>query len=69
MAVVIESIGSGETCQRSLAVYLAVMNEQVPARSELFQPLKEGRVNYVERFFTELLWSARALKEARTVVL
>jgi NAD(P)H-dependent FMN reductase len=47
-------------------VYLAVMNEQVPANRDLFLPLKEGRVNYVERFFSELLWSARALKQART---
>jgi len=47
-------------------VYMAVMNEQVPVRAELFQPLKDGRVNYVERFFGELMWSARALKQART---
>jgi len=43
-----------------------VMNEPGPAKTELFLPLKEGRVNHVERFFTEFLWSARALKEART---
>jgi len=47
-------------------VYMALMNEQVPVRAELFQPLKDGRVNYVERFFGELMWSARALKQART---
>ena len=47
------------------AVYLSVMNEPVPANPDLFRPLKEGRVNYVERFFGELLWSARALKQAR----
>jgi NAD(P)H-dependent FMN reductase len=46
-------------------VYLAVMHEPVPANPDLFRPLKEGRVNHVERFFTELLWSARALKQAR----
>jgi NAD(P)H-dependent FMN reductase len=46
-------------------VYLAVRNEPVPANPELFRPLKEGRVNHVERFFAELLWSARALKHAR----
>jgi NAD(P)H-dependent FMN reductase len=48
-----------------VSVYLAVMHEPVPADPELFRPLKEGRVNHVERFFDELLWSARALKEAR----
>jgi hypothetical protein len=37
----------------------------VPANPDLFRPLKEGRVNHVERFFEELLWSARALKQAR----
>jgi NAD(P)H-dependent FMN reductase len=47
------------------AIYLSVMNEPVPANPDLFRPLKEGRVNYVERFFGELLWSARALKRAR----
>src|SRR5262245_27721683 len=46
-----------------VSVYLTVMNETVPANPDLFLPLKEGRVNYVERFFTELLWSARALKQ------
>jgi hypothetical protein len=48
-----------------VAVYLAVMHEPVPANPDLFLPLKEGRVNHVERFFHELLWSARALKTAR----
>jgi len=47
------------------AVYMAVMHEQVPANPDLFKPLKDGRVNYVERFFDELLWAARALKAAR----
>jgi len=48
-----------------LSVYLAVMHEEAPANPDLFRPLKEGRVNHVERFFEELLWSARALKHAR----
>jgi NAD(P)H-dependent FMN reductase len=48
-----------------LSVYLAVMHEAAPADPDLFRPLKEGRVNHVERFFDELLWSARALKQAR----
>ena len=48
-----------------VAVYMAVMHEPVPANPELFKPLKEGRINYVERFFRELLWAARALKRAR----
>ncbi len=48
-----------------IAVYLAVMHEPVPSNPELFQPLKEGRVNHVERFFHELLWSAGVLNQAR----
>jgi NAD(P)H-dependent FMN reductase len=46
-------------------VYVAVMNEPVPPNLELFNPLKTGRVNQVERFFDELLWAARALTRAR----
>ncbi len=46
-------------------VYLAVMKEPVPANPELFEPLKKGRINVVERFLNELLWAARALKQAR----
>lgn len=48
-----------------VAVYLAVMNEPMPPNPELFRPLKEGRVNHVERFFDELLWAANALNQAR----
>jgi len=48
-------------------VYRAVMSETVPANPDLFLPLKEGRVNHVERFFKELLWCAHALKRARSV--
>jgi NAD(P)H-dependent FMN reductase len=48
-----------------VAIYLAVMNEPLPPKPELFLPLKEGRINQVARFFDELLWSARALKQAR----
>ena len=46
-------------------MYLAIMHEPVPPNLDLFRPLKEGRVNHVEAFFNELLWSARALKQAR----
>jgi NAD(P)H-dependent FMN reductase len=49
----------------SPAVYMAVMKEPVPPNPELFAPLKEGRVNQLERFFKDLLWAARALKHAR----
>ncbi len=48
-----------------LPVYIAVMHEPMPPNLELFKPLKEGRVDHVERFLSELIWSARALKEAR----
>ena len=41
------------------------MHEPVPANPELFRPLKEGRVNQVERFFNELLWCARPEAGAR----
>lgn len=47
------------------AVYAAVAKEPVPVSPDLFKPLKEGRVNQVERFFAELIWAARALKQAR----
>ena len=47
------------------AQIMAVMHESVPANPDLFKPLKEGRINQVERFFRELLWAARALKHAR----
>jgi NAD(P)H-dependent FMN reductase len=47
------------------SVYMAVMHEPVPANPDLFKPMKEGRVNQVERFFKDLLWAARALKRAR----
>lgn len=47
------------------AIYLAVMNEPVPPNLELFNPLKEGRINQVARFFDELLWAAQALTRAR----
>jgi NAD(P)H-dependent FMN reductase len=49
-----------------VTMYLAIMNEPVPPNPETFRPLKEGRVNHVERFFNELLWAAAALKQART---
>jgi NAD(P)H-dependent FMN reductase len=48
-----------------VSVYMAVMHEPVPANPDLFRSMKEGRVNHVERFFNELLWSAKALKQAR----
>ena len=51
------------------AVYMTVMHEAVPANPDLFKPLKEGRVNHVERFLTELLWAARALKQARSAAM
>jgi NAD(P)H-dependent FMN reductase len=47
------------------AVYLAVMNDPIPPSLELFNPMKDGRVNQVARFFDELLWAARALAQAR----
>ena len=44
-------------------VYVAVMNEKLPVNPELFKPLGEGR--RVETFLDDLIWTARALKQAR----
>jgi NAD(P)H-dependent FMN reductase len=48
-----------------MEVYVAVMNEKVPVNSELFKPLRAGRMDRVEAFFDELVWMGRALKNAR----
>jgi NAD(P)H-dependent FMN reductase len=46
-------------------VYMAVMNEKVPVNTELFKPLRVGRVDRVEVFLNDLVWNARSLKTAR----
>lgn len=46
-------------------VYMAARNEDIPVNPELFKPLREGRVDRVETFFSDLLWTAKALKDAR----
>jgi NAD(P)H-dependent FMN reductase len=45
-------------------IYRAVMNEKVPVNPELFKPLRD-RVDRVEAFLNELIWTARVLKTAR----
>lgn len=45
-------------------VYMAVINEKVPVNPELFNPLRE-RVDRVEIFLNDLIWTARMLKIAR----
>jgi NAD(P)H-dependent FMN reductase len=47
-------------------VYMAVMNEKVPADPELFKPLREGmRGDRLEACFNELIDLAQTLKAAR----
>ncbi len=47
-------------------VYMAVMNEKVPANPELFKPLREGmRGDRLEAFFNELIYLAQTLKAAK----
>jgi len=46
-------------------VYLAVRNEKVPVKPELFAPLRTGRVDRIEVFFTDLIWTTKALMSAR----
>ncbi len=47
-------------------MYMKVMNEKLPINPELFAPLRKGhRGDAVERFFSQLIWSAKALKAAR----
>ncbi len=46
-------------------VYMAVMNEKVPVNPELFKSLKEDRMDRVEIFLNDLIWTTQALKSAR----
>lgn len=46
-------------------IYMAVMNEKVPVNPELFKPVKEGRMDRVEVFLNDLIWTTQALKRAR----
>jgi len=48
-----------------IEVYMAVMNEKVPVNPDLFKPLREGRLDRVEAFLNDLLWTTQALKKAR----
>ncbi len=45
-------------------VYMAVMNEKIPVNPDLFKPLRE-KVDRVETFLNDLIWTTRALKSAR----
>jgi NAD(P)H-dependent FMN reductase len=45
-------------------VFLAVREENVPIRLELFQPLRTP-VDRVETFLNDLIWTTKALKSAR----
>lgn len=48
-------------------VYLAAMKQPLPSDPQVFEPLKKSPFgDRVAMFFTDLLWAARARKEART---
>jgi NAD(P)H-dependent FMN reductase len=46
-------------------IYMAVRNEKLPVNPELFKSLREGRIDRVESFLSELIWATKALKSAR----
>jgi NAD(P)H-dependent FMN reductase len=47
-------------------IYAAVSKETVPVNPELFSPLRKTMMgDRIEMFISELLWSAKALKNAR----
>lgn len=46
-------------------VYMAVRNETVPVNPELFAPLRKGPVDRIDVFFTDLIWTTKALIAAR----
>ncbi len=46
-------------------VYMAVINEKAPVNPELFKPLREGRMDRVEVFLNDLIWTTKALVKAR----
>jgi NAD(P)H-dependent FMN reductase len=48
-------------------IYLAARNQPVPPDPQVFEPLKKNPFgDRVAMFFADLLWAARALKDART---
>jgi len=46
-------------------VYMAVRGEPIPVKPELFAPLRNGRVDRVEVFFSDLIWTTKMLMSAR----
>lgn len=46
-------------------VYMAVRNETLPVKPELFAPLRKGPVDRIEAFFTDLIWTTKMLMSAR----
>lgn len=46
-------------------IYMSVKNETLPVNPDLFQSLHEGKVDRVEAFFSDFVWTTRALKKAR----
>lgn len=46
-------------------IYMAVRNEETPVNPELFKSLKAGRIDRIETFLNDLIWTAKALLNAR----
>ncbi len=47
-------------------IFRAVMNEPTPVNPELFKPLRDSNgIDRVESFFSDLIWTAKALKTAQ----
>jgi NAD(P)H-dependent FMN reductase len=46
-------------------VFMSLKDEPTPANPDLFKPLREGRIDRVEAFLSELTWLGQALKTAR----
>lgn len=46
-------------------IYMAARAETLPVNPELFAPLRNGRMDRVEAFFTDLIWTTKALVTAR----
>lgn len=46
-------------------IYMAAKNETIPVNPELFAPMRNGRVDRIEEFFKNFLWTTGMLIEAR----
>jgi NAD(P)H-dependent FMN reductase len=46
-------------------IYMAAKAESIPVNPELFAPLKNGRVDRIEAFFKDFLWTTQMLIQTR----